>query len=310
MKTFSYTITPVLQQSLKTIEMERQRILLHPLPIDSELALRWDANVKRIYFSLHLAHLPVTEKEITRVLSHPGKKTFHQESKDIFGYKRGLDYIQRDWLVTNKPIMPQTLQLLYKTVTGERLPMQTTDLVELLVFLQTSSENPIIQSYIAYAQFSQLLPQSDACGKVIRLLPYLFLYKAGLDFRGLLVIETYFYKHERLLRELNVAIGKQESITVWIEHFVDGIAKELESAYASIAQGSMSSLTGNYLELSERQKEILDSFDQPGTKITNRKVQELFHISQITASRDLAHLASLGLLFPYGKGRSVYYMRV
>ncbi len=44
--------------------------------------------------------------------------------------------------------------------------------------------------------------------------------------------------------------------------------------------------------------------------ITNKKVQKLFKVSQITASRDLAKLASVGLLFTHGKGRSVYYTKV
>lgn len=310
MKTFSYTVTPLLQQHLKSIEMARQRILLHPLSQEAELNLRWQAHAKRIYYSLHLAHHPVTEKEITKALVKPERKTIHPGEKDIIQYKRAFDYIARTWFVTKKPIMPQTIQLVYKTLTGQRLPLSDTEVVELLVFLQTSSENPFIQSFIGYTQFSQLLPDTDESGKFIRLLPYIFLYKSGLDFRGLLVLEAYFYKNERLLRELPSAILRQESITVWIEHFIEGIGKELEDVYQNITQGIVSTVPASFLELTERQKEILEVFDQPGTKITNKRVQQFFHISQITASRDLAHLSSLGLLFPYGKGRAVYYMRV
>ncbi len=310
MKTFSYTISPLLQQHLKSIELARQRILLYPLSKEAELNFRWHANVKRIYYSLHLAHHPVDEKEITKALTKPEKRTIHPGEKDIIQYKKAFDYIARSWFVTKKPIMPQTLQSLYKIANGEKLPLSDNEVVELLVFLQTSSENPFIQSFIGFTQFNQLLSQTDQAGKFVRLLPYIFLYKSGLDFRGLLVIESYFYKNERLLRELPLAIQKQESITVWIEHFIEGIAKELEEVYIAITQGEISSVPVTFLELSERQKEILEVFDPPGTKITNKRVQQAFKISQITASRDLSHLSSLGLLFPYGKGRSVYYMRV
>ena len=66
----------------------------------------------------------------------------------------------------------------------------------------------------------------------------------------------------------------------------------------------------SFFHLTDRQKQILSLFDEPGLRLTNRKVQELFDVSQITASRDLAKLAELNLLFSSGKGRSVFYTKI
>lgn len=309
MHTISYTISPVLQQRLREIETTRQRILLHPLSRTSVIKLSWDATVSRIYFSLHLAHNMVTHKEIEQILASPGRHLLTTSEKEIVNYKRGIDFISRDWLVNAKPIMPSALQTLYKLVTEDKARLLEDELMEILVFLQTSREHTLIQSFIAYLQFTLAVPLNDVSGKVARLLPYLFLYKAGLDFRGLLVLEDYFYHNERLMRELYMAATNKESVTVWIEHFVDRIASQLEETANRLSQMDRTEITDKLFLLSERQKDILSSFDQPGARITNKKVQQIFRISQITASRDLAKLATLGLLFSYGKGRSVYYMR-
>lgn len=310
MRTLSYNISPVLQQSLKAIDLLRQSVVLRPLSPKTEHRLRWEAHLDRIYYSLHLSHAPVNKKDIIKTLSTPNRLKGNDLEIQILNYKKGMDFISQEWLVNDKPVMPQTISKLYRIVTGERLPVPEQSLMEALVFLQTSSENPFIQAYISYLQFIQSVPQTDASSRVARLLPYMFLYKAGLDARGLLVLEEYFYKNERLLRDLQTVIERQESITAWIEHFVNGIGEIVAGIEHKLTDGQESVLPSSFWQLTERQKDILSIFDKPGERITNKKVQASFKISQITASRDLARLASMGYLFPYGKGRSVYYMKV
>jgi len=309
MRTVSYTISPNLQQTLKQIEAIRARILISPLSHSVELKVRWEAACRRIYYSLHLSHSMVNQKQIVGALKNPGRRNMSDMEHEIVRYKKGFDYINSVWLMNSKPIMPQTLQTLYKITTDEKGKLPEQELMEILVFLQTSREHALIQAFIAYVQFTLSVPQDKSISKVARLLPYMFLYKAGLDFRGLLVLEKYFYEHERLMNELKLATERQEGITVWIEHFIDDTAKQLGETADNLEKNDKTDASGKIWSLTERQKDILSGFDQPGMRITNRKVQELFRISQITASRDLARLATLGLLFTYGKGRSVYYMR-
>lgn len=310
MHSLSYTISPNLQTTLKRIESERVKILLHPLSQASEIELRFSANIQRIYFSLHLSHTMVNQREITRTLTNPGRKLLSHQANEVLNYKHGLDYITREWLVQEKPIMPHDIHKLYRTVTDEKLQVSENELMEILVFLQTSREHNLIQGFVAYIQFTLMIQEGNvSAGKVARLLPYIFLYKTGLDFRGLLIVEEYFYQNEKLVRELKEAALRKESVTVWVEHFVGSITTQLEKIVDDLTQMDKSDEKTKSWNLTERQKEILTGFDTPGIRITNKKVQQLFRISQITASRDLARLASLGFLFQYGKGRSVYYMR-
>jgi len=61
--------------------------------------------------------------------------------------------------------------------------------------------------------------------------------------------------------------------------------------------------------LNDRQNKILERLENPNLKITNKDVQKMFGVSQITASRDLSKMANLGILLPHGKGRSVFYTK-
>ena len=63
-------------------------------------------------------------------------------------------------------------------------------------------------------------------------------------------------------------------------------------------------------KLTERQKKIMEKLENPNIQITNRDVQKMFTVSQITASRDLSKMVNLGILLPHGKGRSIFYTRV
>jgi Fic family protein len=310
MQKLSYNLSPGVQQSLRSIETARQGIVLRPLSPKVSHRLMWEAKLDRVYYSLRLSFNPISKKDIATILSSPGKARTRKSELDVIRYRRSFDYIRQEWSVNPKPIMPQTIGTLYRMVTGEKLPITEQQLMEMLVFLQTSSESPLVQAYVAYLQFTQLVPQDEGSGKVARLLPYLFIYRPGYDFRGLLVLEEYFYKNERLLREVKQVIAGNESITPWIEHFITGVGELVGVIEEKLRDEQSGIMPASFWELTERQKEILSSFDAPGTRITNKKVQAMFTISQITASRDLARLANLGFLFTYGKGRSVYYLKV
>ena len=104
--------------------------------------------------------------------------------------------------------------------------------------------------------------------------------------------------------------NQTRNLTLWLEFFAEGIINQLEEALKDIENLSYkTTLPAAFFNLNDRQKHILTFLEEPGSRITNKKVQNIFNISQITASRDLAHLKTLGLLISHGKGRSVYYTR-
>ncbi len=297
MADLSYNLSSSLVESLQRIENLRQKILLTPLSLKVELRLRFEAMINRVYWSLTLSDNPLTKAEMVKLLtSDQSKKSLTQDQQEVLNYKKALDYISQNWLVSPDRVTPKVVTTLHGLACSGRLRGSEAELKQVLDYLQASSENPVVQAGVA-----QITAGNDCTA---RLLALLFLYKAGFDFRGLLVLEEYFR------RDL-VSFQQKTNLTLWLEYFAKGVATQLEKALEDIALSrSKTDLPASFWNLKDRQKEILTIMGQPGITITNKKVQKQFRVSQITASRDLSRLAQLGLIFARGKGRSIYYTKV
>lgn len=312
MRDLSYNLSFSLAESLQRIENLRQKILVTPLSQKTELRARWEAIVNRIYWSLVLSGNSLTKAEMVKLLISEGKKKrLTEDEQEVINYKKALDYISQNWFVSQNRVTPKTIVTLHDLACPGRLRGSEQAIKHVLDYLQASSEKPVVQAGVAQIQIITLAPFSDGNGRTARLLALLFLYKAGFDFRGLLVLEEYFRRDLVSFAQNTQRLSKNQNLTLWLEYFAKGVASQLEKAQEDlILQRSHIDLPATFWELNERQKEVLTTLDQPGATITNKKVQKQFKVSQITASRDLSHLANLGLIFARGKGRSIYYTKV
>lgn len=312
MSDLSYNLSLSLTESLQKIENLRRKILLTPLSAKTETRLRWEAMINRIYWSLVLSANPLPKAEMVKLLTSEGKKKrFTEEEQEVISYKKALDYISQNWLVTSNHITSKVVLTLHDFACPGRLRGSEAPLKQVLDYLQASSENPVVQAGAAQIQLITLAPFSDGNGRTARLLALLFLYKAGFDFRGLLVLEEYFRRDLTSFTQNTQRLSKNQNLTLWLEYFAKGVASQLEKAQEDLtSQRSHLDLPASFWNLNDRQKEILTMLDKPDSTITNKKVKKQFKVSQITASRDLSHLAELGLIFARGKGRSIYYTKV
>jgi hypothetical protein len=208
-------------------------------------------------------------------------------------------------VVTAKDILK-----LYGFLGNDRFPITEKQTEEILTYLQASSSNAYVQAAIAKLLFRNYVPQNIQGEIFSTLCSYLFLYKAGLDCRGLLVLEKPWFENNKLFLGHYQTALQAPNITSWIEFYVKEISLHFEATYTQLSQTTKLPVQDEIGKLNERQKTIMTLLEDPKAIITNRTVQKIFHISQITASRDLAKLTSLGLLFAHGKGRSVRYTRI
>lgn len=307
----SYTISPILGGSLQKIESLRRDILLIPLTPKTELRLRWEGMVNKAYWSLALSNNPLTKKEVLSLLTQQHTKKLTQEENEVIKYKKALDYIAQEWLASPKNITPKTVILLHEIGCFGRFQGPETSLRQLLDYLQASPEHPVVQAAIAQIHLANQSFFTQGNGRLSRLLGLLFLYKSGFDVKGFYALEEYF-RHD--LSGFNYHLEnalKLAHITTWLEYFAESFMNQLEKVYQNIRAEKVGiDLPSSFWDLNDRQKTILTLFDQPDSTITNKKVQKKFKVSQITASRDLSKLTTLGILFARGKGRSVYYTRV
>lgn len=285
--------------------------------------MQFHANVERIYSGLSFADVPLKRKEIEEIIRQQSfafsKKRINRTDKlevdkKVIGYKKGLDYIRKDWYVTNKKVDLRAIKRIQNLLSRESYSPLESTVMQVLDYLQTSSDNPVIQAAIAKFAFLSIFQISIEKDIVSTLYSYLFLYKAGYDFRNMLVLERQFLlDKQQLVAHYNEAMQKQNLIS-WIEYFATSLKTDLLSILDSLAKTGQTRPSEDHFtvltHLNKRQFEILNLLDDPVVMVTNRMIQKKFKISQITASRDLSKMAALGLLFQYGKGRSVRYSRV
>jgi Fic family protein len=144
-----------------------------------------------------------------------------------------------------------------------------------------------------------------------RLVHYLFLAKYGFDIRGYVTAERVWQDDTATYTRLIDAYIKDHTLTRWLEYIAQSMQTTLETTLTDIQESRFHiEYPASFWELSDRQKEILKCMENPQASMTNRQVHKRFKVSQITASRDLSRLTSLGLLYPHGKGRSVYYTKI
>lgn len=312
MLNISYNLSWRLKDYLTKIENLRVGIAIAPISPKTKLKLRWEAVLNRIYYSLRLSANPLERTDVIRLLSKSLPKKIQKREQDVIRYKRALEYLLENWLGENKSVSSEDLITLHGIIGSGKLSTQRQELQNLLDYLQAREEHPIIQAAIINIELSKMQPFTDKNESLSLLAPYLFLYKQGYDFRRFLSVETEFGQDRNFHKQTyNLAINAN-TLTFWLEYFAKSILTQLEKIYQSITTSTsvLKEMAQSFFELNDRQKSILNMLDLPDATTTNRKIQKAYKVSQITASRDLAKLKTLGFLFSHGKGRSVYYTRV
>ncbi len=313
----AYTVSPYILRYLEKIEMSRRQILLHPIPPKRELTLQFQTSVQRIHYGLELSGQTLKQETITTILSNQivitsqkNRERYGKIQNTVINYKLALDFVKRTWTLEPQAITVKDLQDIYAFLSKEKIPTSEDNLQNILAYLQSTSDNPFVLSALAKLEFRRELPISDENEIFSTLCAYLFLYKGGMDCRGFLLLEKPWSDDKRIfLGQYQTTIAKS-NITSWIEYYVKQISVQLEKTYQDIALPPNSAEDTKIGTLNERQKTIITLLEDPNAIITNRTIQKIFHISQITASRDLTKLTMLGLLYSHGKGRSVRYTKV
>lgn len=312
MLNISYTISPRLKEYLTKIENLRKQILLTPIPPAKELRIRWEATFNRTYSCLKMAGNPLKKQEMLRLLAEITHKKMNPDQQEVLKFKAALDYIAQNWLGSENAVNAHSLIELHRIIGNGRLRVPQAGLQHLLDYLQTRSENPIIQAAIVNIQMEKMQLFEEKNKLLSCLASLVFLYKFGYDFRGFLTYETQWAEDSENYRQNHERTLESVSMTLWLEYFASCILSQAERLTQAIEKPKAATLDlrKSFWELNERQKSILNYLDSPQVTITNRQIQKRYKTSQITASRDLAKLTSLGHLFSHGKGRSVYYTKI
>lgn len=315
----SYNISEHLKSYLEKIEKLRTDILTYPISPKNELRLKWDANLERTIWSLSLTENTLSKTDVIKLLSSQNLKTkLSVPEKDVINQKKAFDYLKENWMVTKNLVGMPIVKKLYDISCRETYGTMSglTEYSEkrintLFEYLQKGQDHPVIQAGIVQPEIIAITPFDNGNGKIARLLSYLYLYRGGYDIREMLILEE-FYKRDVVTYKRMLEMSKiQGNLTLWLEYFTYGMGMALEKQLDIVKNLKFQEeIPASFWKLNARQRQILTKLEVPEEKITNKDTQKLFGISQITASRDLTKMTSLGLLLAHGKGRSVFYTKV
>lgn len=312
MLSFSYTISLQLRETLNIVNRLRTQILTLPLPPKTETKLIWEGIAIRTWATLSLADYDVPKHEVATILANPTGPA--RAITTILGLRSAYDFVHSQWRANPRQISLSALETLF-TITHPRdtrlFAIVEPSLKELLSYLDAQEEHPVIQAGIAHIHILTI-PELPESGVFARLVHYLFLAKYGFDTRGWVTPERVWQADTAAYTRLVAAYTHGDhTLTQWLEYIAQSMQTNLETLATDIRESRFHiEYPAAFWELSDRQKEILALMDTPDATITNRKAHKRFKVSQITASRDLSKLTSLGLLYPHGKGRSVYYTKI
>lgn len=316
MISISYTITPAMTDHLVAIDSYRRLILTTPLSPVNERKLRWTAVLGHITGSLAVSGTVLPKSHIITLLTHPPKHPTSPEQL-VLSYRQALDWITETWSANPKSVTLSVLETLATMITAphrENAAFQDEEagLRHLLTYLQSQSDHPILLAGITQGLLASSSLDTRTKVPISLATTTLILAKYGYDCRGLLALDHWWAASRDRYGEAMQSINRLGQLTAWLEYYT-AIA---ESAYEHLAMtvsqagvGVVSDLPAATWQLTSREEQIIRRLDSPTTRITNRDVQHSFRVSQVTASRNLTRLASLGLLYTHGKGRSVYYTK-
>jgi DNA-binding transcriptional ArsR family regulator len=307
---FSYNVNENLLETLEKIEAVRLELLLIPIPPKAEIRLSWEAKLNKIYWLIFSEDSSVTKNKITGILKSYKKGILSKEEKEIVNLKKTIDYTLFQYTGLGKEVTVADVLEIYRMLGGSgRLHVLEDVISQFLKYLHVKKEHVILQSGIAQIQLLRIRPFTKNNHIISSLIASLFLYKEGYGFRGLFVPEEQWNDNSAEYKKIFEST-KEGNLTLWLEYFAEGMLSELHKLKKKISTlHFQTEIPAVYFELTDRQREILSLLDNPDVQLTNRMVQQNFKVSQITASRDLAKLSELNLIYSRGKGRSVYYNR-
>mgnify|MGYP001619318903 CR=1 FL=1 len=307
MLTFSYTINPSLRKEIEKIDETRNKILLELISRRCELQLRWETVLDRITQGSRFTSKKLKRQEVLDDIDPRRNKSKGTEN---MSYLKTFEWVRQNWYLNSQTVEPQAVRKVLSFF-GTSARLDEKQISDALDFIQVNPEHPIIQAALSFFLISQILPKDDNNIRLSIIISNIFMYKYGYDFRGLLNLEEFLLSDLAHFQELLSRAEKERNLSSYLEYFTQAVSISAEHAARKIAEGQFKNdLPSSFYDLSERRKEIMGMFDKPGVKISNKTIQKEFGVSQITASRDLAKLHALGLIFSAGKGRSVYYTKI
>lgn len=250
-------------------------------------------------------HQLISEKVILRIHSLVTQNTLAPRFSGR--YRPGPIYVVRRRL----GLPPQTI---YTGPDAKRVPQLMKDLLTWLKASEKQDLNPVLVAGLTHLEIAAVHPFNDGNGRTARALATLILYQRGYDFRRLFALEDY-YNTDRPAYYKAINLGKnyderRVDCTSWLEYFVTGFKKEIDSVREKVLSLSSRAKSGTLkskIYLTPEQLKIIDFLDQVG-RMAVKDAEEMLACPRRTAQLYLQQLKKIKMIKAVGKGKATVYI--
>lgn len=281
------------------------------------------------------------------MLSGKENLTRHQYAEiEVRNYKKALDFISRR-KTQDVRVTPADVLAVHKIVTSNLLPENKTgawrktsvyisghndeaiytapsaaaapgETRKLLDWLNEKSHDlhPVIAAAIFHFQFVSIHPFADGNGRTARLLTSLYLGLRDYDFRGSLVLDTYYntdkpgYYQALQAQGRNYRARSGADLTPWINYFADGFLSSAKVLAVEIAL--LDEIVGNIPlkpKISQQEADLLSYVQQFGSITLSEAEEILSGVPRRTVQRRLKKLADAGYIIAKGTSSDMIYLK-
>jgi Fic family protein len=338
----------VLQDNLREIDRLRFRIENMLLMPKHEQWLRREAFVRTAFTSTMVENAAIGEDELEASARPSPSATIPKERPDVVNYGKALELVDslsdepEAVLDTIEVTLRNMHFLLMSGIEGERVqpgryrkidnkvgdqgipvysPPPLFDVPDLMrdfvLWLRSDRGiHPVCRAGIAHLHFVAIHPFVDGNGRTARLLAALLLQMSGYGFRKLLSLDAYYQRNrDPYIDALRVSVGPEfgtsYDATPWLEFFTKSIVAQAATLERRLTdwQMTVAAIHGRYKSHGLRDREVdgLIYAVRLG-QLTRGDYCEIAGVGQVTATRDLRHLAALGLLEAVGTTRARRYL--
>ncbi len=342
-----FTITPDILNAIGEISgiktmVESSRVL--PL---NEAQLKRQAMIRMVHTSTSIEGNKLAEFQVDKVLSGMSVSADQRSIQEVKNYQEAIKEVEKmaeeEGHLTIKKIMdlhkilmkgllPEEKQgncrtgsiyvvddlgdgreqLRYEGPPADKVLFLINELLTWLHHAEKEKLHPIIRAGIFHLQFVSIHPFPDGNGRITRLLTQYILYKAGWDFRKIIVLEDFYNtdRQEYYNAENEIQGNKYhegQDMTNWLDYFVLGFlveARKVRDGIKSVGFNKTDAQSQVFLDKDEIQ--IMDFLSTTG-QITSRDVEEILKIAKRTAQLKLKNLVEKKLIKMEGKGPASYY---
>ena len=325
-----FTFTRKLVKDLNSIAAAREAILNAAILPQTEVKLRVQELIDRIYNSTSIEGNPLTKEQVRQVLEGEEVAARDVDKQEVLNYRDTLEYVdsigKKEKSVTEAVIKKihehnmkdilsksrcgkyrkvpvvvmdsQTGKIHFRAPAEKDVPKLMKNFVAWLNSDDLKDLHPVVVAGIAHYEFVRIHPFTDGNGRTSRALATLILFMRGFDTKKFFALDEFYNDDRMRYYQALQETDKKKDLTIWLEYFVEGVAVSMVHVKSIIKKFSLDrrlAKSKGQIFLDERQMKVLEYLEENG-KLTSKEYASVFGVEERSARRHLQKLVELGLL--------------